>query len=140
MDELPLWQVGPQIQQQGEPLGGLLAVLATLYDPNVRTVAVNKGLASYESILDDAFAYVPADITIPGLLEAGDLADMEAALAPKPMLLEDLIDSKNRLVPEHDLREQLQPLYSAYRDAPGNLSVRSGLGLSKVTEWLPSHL
>jgi cephalosporin-C deacetylase-like acetyl esterase len=140
MDELPLWQVGPQIQQQGEPLGGLLAVLATLYDPNVRTIAVNRGLVSFESILDGAFAYVPADITIPGFLEAGDLADVEAALAPKPMLLEDLIDGKNRLVPEHDLRDQLQTVYNAYRDTPGNLSVRSGLAPSKVTEWLLAHL
>jgi hypothetical protein len=140
IDELSLWQVGPQIQQQGEPLGGLLAILATVYDPNVRTVAVNRGLTSYESILDDAFAYVPADITIPGLLQAGDLADVEAALAPKPMLLEDLIDGKNRLVPEQDLRDQLQTVYNAYRDTPGNLSVRSGLTPSKVTEWLPAHL
>jgi dienelactone hydrolase len=140
LDELPLWQVGPQIQQQGEPLGGLLAVLGTLYDPNVRTVVVNRGLASYESILEDAFAYVPADITVPGFLEAGDLPDVEAALAPKPMLLEDLIDGKNRLVPEHQLRDQLQPLYNAYREAPGNLSVRSGPGPSKVAEWLLAHL
>ncbi len=139
-DEFSLWQVGPQIQQQGEPLGGLLAVLGALYDPNVRIVAVNRGLASYASILDDAFAYVPADITIPGFLEAGDLADVEAALAPKPMLLEDLTDGKNRLVPERDLREQLQALYSAYREAPGNLSVRSKPGPSTVTEWLLARL
>jgi len=140
MEELPLWQVGPQIQQQGEPLGGLLAVLGTLYDPIVRTVAVNGGLASFESILDDAFFYVPADLTVPGFLEAGDLADVEAALAPKPMLLENLVDSKNRLVPEHDLQDRLQPLYNAYREAPGNLSVRSEPGPSKVAEWLLAHL
>jgi hypothetical protein len=56
------------------------------------------------------------------------------------MLLEDLIDGKNRLVPEHQLRDQLQPLYNAYREAPGNLSVRSGPGPSKVAEWLLAHL
>jgi hypothetical protein len=85
LDELALWQVGPQIQHQGEPLGGLLAVLSALYDPSVRAIAIRNGLAGYASILDDAFAYVPVDITVPGFLEAGDLADVEAALAPKPM-------------------------------------------------------
>ena len=98
-DELPWWQVGPQIQHQGEPQGGLLAILGALYDPNVRAIAVRNGLANYSSILDDSFVYVPADITVPGFLEAGDIADVEAALAPKPMLLKDLIEGKNRLVP-----------------------------------------
>jgi len=138
-DELPLWQVGPQIQQQGEPLGGLLAVLGALYDPNVRAIAVRNGLVSYASILDDAFVYVPADITVPGLLEAGDVADMEAALAPKPMLLDDLIDGKNRLVSASDFRGQLDPVYRAYREIPANLTIRSN-ERSLVAEWLLSHL
>jgi dienelactone hydrolase len=139
-DELPLWQVGPQIQQQGEPLGGLLAVLGALYEPKVGAVAIRGGLASYASILDDAFVYVPADITVPGFLEAGDLADVEAVLAPKPMLLENSIDGKNRVVPEHDLRGPLEPLYGAYREALGNLSVHSGQEPSQIAEWLLAHL
>jgi dienelactone hydrolase len=134
LDELPLWQVGPQIQEQGEPLGGLLALLGCLYEPGVRTVAVRGGLASYASILDDAFAYVPADAIVPGFLEAGDLADVEAALAPRPLLLEDLIDGKNRLISEDDLREQLRPVYEAYGGA--NLSVLSGHRKSQVVERL----
>jgi dienelactone hydrolase len=140
LDELPLWQVGPQIQQQGEPLGGLLAVLGALYSPNVRAIAVRNGLAGYASILDSAFNYVPADVTVPGFLEIGDLADVEATLSPMPMLLEDLIDAKDRLVAEGDLRSQLQPLYDAYGKASANLSVRSGEDGSHVVEWLASHL
>ena len=139
-DELSLWQVGPQVQQQGEPLGGLLAILGALYDPNVRAVAVSGGLVSFESVLDDAFSYVPADVIIPGFLEAGDLADVEAALAPKPMLLQDLIDGKNRLVPEHDLRDQLQPVFNAYGGTPANLSLQSGQPSSRLAEWLVGHL
>ena len=138
-DELALWQVGPQIQQQGEPLGGLLAVLGALYDPNVGAIAVRNGLVSYASILDDAFVYVPADITVPGLLEAGDIADIKAALAPKPMLLDDLIDGKNRLVSASDFRGQLDPLYRAYREMPANLTIGSNKR-SLVAEWLLSHL
>jgi hypothetical protein len=139
MDELSLWQVGPYIQQQGEPLGGLLAVLGALYDSNVKSVAVRNGLVNYTSLLDDAFVYVPADITIPGQLEAGDLTDIEAALAPRPMFLEDLIDGKNRLVPIADLHRQLESLYGAYRTTPENLAVRSGEETG-VAAWLLAHL
>jgi hypothetical protein len=139
LDELPLWQVGPQIQQQGEPLGGLLAVFGALYDSNVKAVAVRNGLVSYSSILDDAFVYVPADITIPGLLEAADLADIEAVLAPRPIMLEDLVDGKNRLVPSDDLRRQLESLYDAYRAAPEELTVRRGQEPG-VAAWLLAHL
>ena len=140
LDENSLWQVGPQIQQQGEPLGGLLAVLGALYEPRVRTIAVRNGLTGYASILDDAFVYVPAEITVPGFLEVGDIADVEAALAPKPMLLEDPIDGKDRVVPAGDLRARLEPLYRAYREAPSNLSIRSGERSSQVAAWLAAHL
>jgi dienelactone hydrolase len=99
LDELPNWQIGPQIQNQAEPLGGLLAILAAFYERRVRAVAVHRGLASYRSILEDNFAYVPADIIVPGILEAGDIADVAAALAPRPVVLDEMVDGRNRLVP-----------------------------------------
>jgi hypothetical protein len=99
LDELPNWQIGPQIQNQAEPLGGLLAILAAFYERRVRAVAVHRGLASYRSILEDNFAYVPADIIVPGILEAGDIADVAAALAPTPVVLDEMVDGRNRLVP-----------------------------------------
>jgi hypothetical protein len=68
----------------------------------------------------------------------GDLADVAALLAPKPILLEDLIDGKNRLVPGDKFRSELQPVFGAYRDAPANLSVRTGP--SEIAEWLVKHL
>ncbi len=139
-DELPLWQVGPQLQQQGEPLGGLLAILGALYDPSVRAVAVRNGLISYDSLLDDAFAYIPADVVVPGLLEAGDLADVEGTLSPVPILLEDPIDARNRLVAVQDTKNKIQPTYDAYSKVSANLAVRSGEGHSKVSEWLAAHL
>jgi hypothetical protein len=101
---------------------------------------VNGGLVSFESVLDDAFSYVPADVTIPGFLETGDLADIEAALAPRPMLLEGLIDGKDRLVSERDLKGELQPLYGAYHEAPANLSVPHEQQTSEIPEWLLAHL
>jgi hypothetical protein len=79
-------------------------------------------------------------LLVPGFLEVGDLADVEATLSPTPMLLEDLIDAQDRLVAEPVLKTQLQPVYGAYGRASANLSVRSGDGGPHVSEWLISHL
>jgi hypothetical protein len=97
LDELPNWQIGPQIQQQSEPLGGLLALLGALYEANIHAVAVEGGLDSYLSILEDQFAYVPSDVIVPGILEAGDIGDVARALAPSPVLLENMRDGRNRV-------------------------------------------
>ena len=97
-DEVVNWQIGPEIQHQAEPLGGLLAILGGLFDESVRAVAVRGGLSSYLSILEDRFAYVPKDIIVPGIVDAGDISDVVAALAPRPVLLERMVDGRNRLV------------------------------------------
>ena len=103
LDELPNWQIGPQIQQQSEPLGGLLALLGALYEANIHAVAVEGGLDSYLSILEDQFAYVPSDVIVPGILEAGDIGDVAKALAPAPVLLENMRDGRNRVAAGHAL-------------------------------------
>lgn len=102
LDELPAWQIGPEIQYQGEPLGGLLAILAGLYENRVRAIAVRGGLAGYLSLLDDPFIYVPGDVVIPGILEVGDIGDVVAALSPRATLFESLIDGRNRRVSGED--------------------------------------
>jgi len=55
------------------------------------------------------------------------------------MLLEDLIDGKNRLVSADDLRAQLDPLFRAYREVPAKLTVLSGKP-APVAAWLLAHL
>jgi dienelactone hydrolase len=97
LEEMAGWRLSPQIQQQAEPLGGLLALLAGLYEDNVKVVAVRRGLTGYLSILEDNFPYVPSDVIVPGSAEAGDLSDIAAALAPRPVLLTEMVDGKNRM-------------------------------------------
>jgi dienelactone hydrolase len=137
VDETPLWKIGPQIEEEAEPLGGLLALLGGLYEPSVQTVAVQGGLVSFLSILEDSFAYVPQDVIVPGILEAGDVAEVASALAPHPLLLQGLVDGKDRLVAAADLQTQLAPVYEAYRsDSSTALSICSGENASHFAEWL----
>jgi cephalosporin-C deacetylase-like acetyl esterase len=99
-DELPNWQIGPEIQYQAEPLGALLALLAGLYEDNVRAIAVRGGLTGYLSLLDDPFVYVPGDAIVPGSLDAGDLEDLAAALSGRAVLFDASVDGRNRLAGE----------------------------------------
>ena len=141
LDELPGWQIGPEIQQQAEPLGGLLAMLGALYESNVRAVAVRKGLVGYLSLLEDRFAYVPFDIIVPGVLEVGDIAELAATLSPRPILLEGLVDGRNRLVTDAALHDWLAPVRAAYHGEPVmSLITRSQKGSPDLAQWLIGHL
>jgi len=139
LDEMPQWQVGPDIQHQAEPLGGLLAILGAVYEDDVRAVAARGTLSSYSSILDDGFAYVPADVIAPRLLEAGDVADLAGAVSPRPLLLEGTVDARGRPVAGSALESQLKPLYDAYRQASSNLVVRDSR-TADLAEWFVLHL
>ncbi|MGH9327278.1 MAG: acetylxylan esterase [Terriglobia bacterium] len=140
LDEQPNWQISPEIEQHAEPLGGLLALLGALYDPNVRAVAVHGGLASFLSMLDDSFIYVPEDVVVPGSLEIGDIADIASALAPRPLTLEGTVDGRDCLVAASTLHRELQPIEEAYQSEPSSLSINAAEGNSNFAEWFRDHL
>jgi cephalosporin-C deacetylase-like acetyl esterase len=140
VDETLGWPVGPTIQHQAEPLGGLLSILGALYEDRVHAVSVSGALVGYEAILEDAFSYVPGDVIVPGILQVGDLPDVMAAIAPRPLLLQRLIDGKNRIVPAISLRDSLTLVTDAYRPSPGRLEVQPEGVPSYVSQWLRSQL
>jgi dienelactone hydrolase len=94
-DKSPHQPGGPSIPQ-AEPLGPLLALLTALYEPDAAAVATRRGLASFLSVLEDRFTYIPLDAIVPGVLEAGDIPDIAAAIAPRPVLMHASIDGRNR--------------------------------------------
>ena len=94
LDELE-YEAGPQIQYRAEPLGAHLALLAALYDDDVRAVAARGGLAGYLTVLENAFTYVSFEDIILGLLKVGDISDIVAALAPRPTLIEAAVNGRN---------------------------------------------
>jgi len=140
LDEVPGWQIGPSIQWQTEPLGGLLVMLCGLYEDGLKALAVRKGLLGYLSILEDNFTYVPNDIIVPGILEVGDVSDIAAALAPRPLLLENLVDGKNRLAPDDSLCREFSRAVGAYSSVPGNLVIRKEPGKPTLAAWLVAQL
>ena len=140
VDETPGWRVGPTIQHEAEPLGGLLSILGALYEDRVGAVSVDGGLVSYASILDNAFTYVPGDVIVPGILEVGDLPDVMAAIAPRPLLLQRPLSGTDRILRADSLSRSWAPVIDAYRALPDRLKIQpEGTGGS-LSEWLRVQL
>ncbi|MGE3805918.1 MAG: hypothetical protein AB7K24_14695 [Gemmataceae bacterium] len=125
---------------QAEPLGGLLALLAPLYEDDVRAVYARGGLAAYESVFGSPFTYVPHDVVVPGVFAAGDLGDVTAVLAPRPVRLEALVDGQDRLVNDDDLAQLYAGARRAYdkERAANNLAVQTRP--TDPARWLLDHL
>ena len=82
--------------READPLGGLLALFGGLFEDDVRAVYAAGGLTSYRSLLTHYAVLIPHDDAVPGALTAGDLSDVAAALAPRPVRLEASVDGMNR--------------------------------------------
>jgi len=113
---------------QAEPLGGLLALFTALFEDGVRAVYVRGGLTGFESLLQSPFYYVPHDALIPGALTAGDLCDVAAALAPRPLRMESLVDGLDHTVEPADMARIMEPARSAYRALGAGTSLQLGEG------------
>jgi cephalosporin-C deacetylase-like acetyl esterase len=74
-----------------EPLGGLLVVLAALFDERIAAVYARGGLASFRPQLAKPLLFVPPDAVVPGAVAAGDLTLVLKALAPRPLCLQDVV-------------------------------------------------
>jgi cephalosporin-C deacetylase-like acetyl esterase len=136
-DELPQYQIGPEIEQHAEPLGGMLAILGALYENNIKAVAVHGGLVSFLSMLDDSFPYVPQDVIVPGVLEVGDIGSVAAALAPRPLVFEASVNGKDQLVSANLVRSQL---ISPNGELAASTTIRAGEGVSDFAGWFRAHL
>jgi hypothetical protein len=142
VDELARTPVSPQIQHMGSPLGSVLALLAALYEPEIAAVAVRGGLISYLSLLESPFVYVPFDISVPEILREGDVPDICAALAPVPLLMEQLIGGRNFVVQPGELVRKMAMASESYEreGASARLIIRSTVREPGLDDWLVEQL
>ncbi len=126
---------------QSEPLGGLLSLLMALFEDDVKGVYVSGGLLSYFSVLESPFCYLPYDVVIPGAIAAGDLQLLTAALAPRAVMLEGLVDGQNRRVEESIAKHAYAPAFDAYRSHPQQLTLNQEVSQPGVkVDWLLNAL
>jgi hypothetical protein len=102
---------------QPKPAEPLAAMLAGLQDNYMRPRAVvaRGSLVSFRSVLDSPFVHIPHDALPVNVFRAGDLADIWAHWAPKPLRLEGLVDATNRQVTGERLEKALRPVAEAYK-------------------------
>jgi len=98
-----------------EPTAGLLALLCGLFEDDVTAIYARGTIPSFRTLLQSQFLYVPHDAVIPGVLEIGDVADVAAAVAPRPLRLDRLVNGLNHEVAAANSRELFAPAAAAYR-------------------------
>ncbi len=125
-----------------EPLGGLLALFGALFESDVRVVYLRGGLVSYASLLRSPYCYVPHDALIPSALTAGDLCDVAAALAPRPLRMERLVDGLNQEVAPEAVRETFEYTRDSYRLAhsESRLSLEGDPSTVAASQWVLNGL
>ncbi|HUG81085.1 MAG TPA: hypothetical protein VML01_05445, partial [Bryobacterales bacterium] len=139
VDEVELHS-SPQIQYQAEPMGAHLALLGALYEPDVFAVAARGGLASYLSVLESPFTYTPIDITVLGILQVGDVADISETLAPRPQLLTALVNGRNVALLQAALDEEFRTAKSTYQSGQSADRLTLGAESADTAAWLIERL
>jgi dienelactone hydrolase len=109
---------------ESEPSGALLALLLGLFEDDVRIAAGRNGLATFRSLLDSPFVQTPLESIVPGVLTAGDLPDLVAALAPRQVALEGLVDGRGRLVPQTTAKYSYDQVLQSYGEAANSARVQ----------------
>jgi len=143
-DVNPQVYVDPPMQTKqdpelAQPLGAHLALLAALYEDNVRAVLARGGLTGFSAVMEGPACHLVLDAIVPQVLEAGDLADVAAALAPRPLRIEAAVDGRNRLATPKRVQADYAPARAAY----GSTSDRLHLSPSPSGEtaaWLAAAL
>ena len=126
-----------------EPLGGLLALLGALFEPDVKAVYVRGGLSDFRSALERPFCFLPHDVVVPNQLIESDLPDLAAELSPLPLRLVQLVDAFNVSVPPDEAQRRYKLVEESYsRAAAGPQFTIEGdeAGGVESIEWLATKL
>ena len=127
----------------GEPAGGLLALMAGALDRRVRAVVARGTLARLASTIDSPYCFVPTDWIVPGLLDTCEIDDLVAAIAPRAVYLDALIDGRNRPLGKTDLESGFERGRRAFRDhgRDGDLLVAADRRPDlEVVRWIVDHV
>ena len=83
---------------QPEPLGGILTLLLTLFNDDIKAIIIRGGLTSYASALNHHLIQVPYETVIPGIFNMGDISLLIHALRSRTIFLNQMVDGLNREV------------------------------------------
>ena len=120
----------------GEPLGGMVALLGALFEKDVKSVAIEGGLAHWQSAFDSHFLYLPHDSIVPGVQTIGDLPALACCLAPCRVRLSSLIDAQNRSLNAPQAQAIYSPLQLLLHTSPEALSFVDSPKPAELAAWI----
>ena len=120
---------------QAEPMGATAAILLALFEDDVQAVLARGGVTGFAALLDGPASHVALDAIVPDALATGDLSEVLATLAPRPVRLEALVDGRNRLAGEERINHDLATARAAYQAHPDNLTLTPATN-DNVAEWV----
>lgn len=111
---------------------------AAAFDPYISKIALIEPYSSYRSIVMNSF-YDPKFVfsMVPGALEAYDLPDLAASLAPRKLLMAGVTDGNNDNSDIESINKDLNVIRTAYRsgNAARQLNIISDISQEKLFEY-----
>jgi len=130
----------------GRGMGGLLALFAAGLDERLLATVMWEAPASYQSLVVERPGF-PASAYPFDVLHHCDLPQLMATVAPRPLLLADVVDGERRLVPPDDVTAACQWPARAYRMLGAEVGVWKTAGgpdsptsPDMIAGWLQQHL
>jgi dienelactone hydrolase len=144
-----LWRriyIGVQIDKGcigcvGRGAGGLLALYAAAQDERLAATVVWEAPASYRSLLVERPAF-PASVYLFDVLHHFDLPQLMAGVAPRPLLLADLVDGQRQPLPTEPAAEACQWPQQVYTllEAQANDFQAKSAAPQTIASWLHQKL
>ena len=111
---------------------------AAAFDTSISRVALVAPYSSYRSIVMNRFynsGYIYS--TVPGVLEAYDLPDLAASLAPRKLMIADIMDGTGSRTDTRSINEDMSVIKAAYFSpkANGNLNIIAGKAIEKMDDF-----
>ncbi len=108
---------GRTVAVHGLGEGGLLALLCGALDSEVTAVEVVGALLSWRNLFEtEVYAFLP-NILVPDILSYGDLPEIAASLAPRPLTIAAAVDATRRPVAATALATTYEVCRAAYQAA-----------------------
>jgi pimeloyl-ACP methyl ester carboxylesterase len=126
----------------GVGAGALVAAHAAAIEPRISQLITIGGLLSYRSLLEDPLTTQPFSSFLPGVIEAYDVRDLYAAVAPRRVLVINPQDSQRKTVEPVAARQELDWVNQVYEnlEATDNFALHSELSVRKVREVMMGWL
>ena len=130
-----------QIRIVGVGSAGLAAMMAALLDDRVRSVLVDRTLASYMSIVESESYSTHLAYFVPGILRSFDLTQIAAAMSPRACWILNGVAANGQMLSETSMRDQYTRQPSG--EAPTNGGVQILVGSEgdpqeSYLKWLKS--